>query len=65
MKRLPKRQTFDVRLKLEKARIEASLKSTDPGTERDLLESKLRQIETALHFSGLLQPLAQAGIGKQ
>ena len=38
---------IDERLNEEKARIEAELEPTEPGPQRDLLELKLRQIETA------------------
>jgi hypothetical protein len=38
--------SFEELLNAEKARIEAALESTDPG-QRELLELKLRRIETA------------------
>jgi AcrR family transcriptional regulator len=38
----------------EKARIEARLEAMEPGPQRELLELKVRQIETALHVDGLL-----------
>ena len=47
MRRQFKPHTFDQRLNEEKARIEAELKPTEPGPQRDLLALKLRQIETA------------------
>ena len=49
MRRSSEPHTFDERLNAEKARIEAALEGTDPGPQRDLLELKLRQVETALH----------------
>jgi hypothetical protein len=42
--------TFDDRLNAEKARIRAQLECANPGQQRDALERKLRQIETALHI---------------
>ena len=47
MRRQSKPHTFDQRLNEAKARIEAELKPTAPGPQRDLLALKLRQIETA------------------
>ena len=47
MRRRAEPHTFDDRLSEEKARIEAELEATEPGPQRDLLELKLRQIETA------------------
>jgi hypothetical protein len=47
MRRQFKPHTFDQRLNEAKARIEAELKPTAPGPQRDLLALKLRQIETA------------------
>ena len=47
MRRRSKPHTFDERLNEEKARIEAELEPTEPGPQRNLLELKLRQIETA------------------
>ena len=41
---------FDERLNAEKARIRAELECANPGQQRDVLECKLRQIETALHI---------------
>jgi hypothetical protein len=52
MRRRPEFHPFDERLNGEKLRIKAALKNTKPGSERDLLERKLRQIETALHING-------------
>jgi hypothetical protein len=52
MRRHSEPHTFDERLNAEKARIEAALESTEPSPERDLLECKFRQIETALHIDG-------------
>ena len=47
MRRRSKTHTFDEPLNEAKARIEAELEPTEPGPQRDLLELKLRQIETA------------------
>ena len=41
---------FDERLNAEKARTRAELECANPGQQRDVLECKLRQIETALHI---------------
>jgi phage FluMu protein gp41 len=46
MRRRSKPHTFDERLNAEKARIEAALESAGQSPQRDLLELKLRQIET-------------------
>ena len=43
-------RTFDDRLNEEKARVEAELECASPGRQRDALEHKLRQIETALQI---------------
>jgi len=43
---------FDERLNAEKARLQAELECAKPGQQRDALERKLRQIETALHIDG-------------
>jgi hypothetical protein len=51
MKRRSEPHTFDERLNVEKAHVQAELECTSPGTQRDVLERKLRQIETALHIS--------------
>ena len=48
MRRRSEPHAFDKRLNAEKARIEAELEATGTGPQRDLLELKLRQIETAL-----------------
>jgi hypothetical protein len=42
--------SFEELLNAEKARIEAALESTDPGLQRELLELKLRRIETAFQI---------------
>jgi len=42
--------TFVQKLRAEKARIEADLESTNPGPQRDLLERKLSQLETAFEI---------------
>jgi hypothetical protein len=54
MRRRSERHTFDERLNEEKARIEARLEAMEPGPQRELLELKVRQIETAVHIDGLL-----------
>ncbi len=54
MRREFKPHTFDERLNEQKARIEAELASTAPGRQRDLLEFKLRQIETAREIESWL-----------
>ena len=54
MRRRSEPHTFDERLNAEKARIEAALESAGQGPQRDLLELKLRQIETALRIDGWL-----------
>jgi hypothetical protein len=59
MRRRSKPHTFDERLNAEKARIEAALGRTEPGPERDLLEHKFRQIETALHIDSWLSSTRQ------
>ena len=41
---------FDERLNAEKARLQAELQCANPGPQRDVLEHKLRQLETALHI---------------
>ena len=43
--------TFDERLNAEKARLREELECANPGQQRDVLERKLRQIETALHIN--------------
>jgi hypothetical protein len=52
MRRRSKPHTFDERLNAEKARIEAALESEGQGPQRDLLELKIRKIETALRIDG-------------
>ena len=47
MRRRSQSHTFDDNLNAERARIIAELENTQPGPQRDLLESKLRQLETA------------------
>jgi hypothetical protein len=42
--------TFDRKLKAEKARIEAELEKTKPGPERDKLQRKLSQLDTAFQI---------------
>jgi hypothetical protein len=42
--------TFDERLNAEKARVQAELECADLSGQRDALERKLPQIETALHI---------------
>ena len=42
--------TFVQKLRAEKARIEADLESTNPGPQRNLLERKLSQVETAFEI---------------
>jgi hypothetical protein len=54
MRRRFKPHTFDERLNEEKARIEARLEAIEPGPQRDLLELKVRQIETAFDMDRLL-----------
>lgn len=52
MKRRSESHAFDDGLNAERARIEAELASANPGPPREVLERKLRQIETALHIDG-------------
>ncbi|MET3996695.1 hypothetical protein ACVWXN_002128 [Bradyrhizobium sp. i1.4.4] len=53
---------IDDNLNVERARIIAELENTQPGSQRDLLERRLRQLETAsnidewLTSSGLQPP---------
>ena len=54
MRRRSEPQTFDERLNADKALIEAALENTGPGPRHNLLECKLRQIETALEIDGWL-----------
>ena len=42
--------TFDQKLKAEKARIEAALQKANPGPQRELLQRKLSQLETAFQM---------------
>ena len=42
--------TFVQKLRAEKARIEADLERINPGPQRDLLERKLSQVETAFEI---------------
>jgi len=42
--------TFDRKLKAEKARIEAELEKTKPSPERDKLQRKLSQLDTAFQI---------------
>ena len=50
MRRHSQFHTIDDNLNAERARIIAELENTQPGPQRDLLESKLRQLETASHI---------------
>ena len=50
MRHRSKRHSFEELLNAEKARIEAALESTDQGLQRELLELKLRRIETAFQI---------------
>jgi len=52
MRRRSETRTFDERLSAETALIEAALENTGPGQRRNLLELKLRQIETARLVGG-------------
>ena len=45
---------IDDNLDVERSRIIAELKNTPPGPQRDLLELKLRQLETVSHIDGWL-----------
>ncbi|NEV00228.1 hypothetical protein FNJ47_31540 [Bradyrhizobium sp. UFLA 03-164] len=45
---------IDDNLNAERARIIEELKNAQPGPHRDLLERKLRQLETASHVDGWL-----------
>jgi hypothetical protein len=56
MRRRSKLHTFDERLNEAKGRIEAELEFTEPGPQRDLLELKLRQIETAREIEDWRSP---------
>jgi hypothetical protein len=46
--------SFDENLQAERAHLEAAFENIEPGPQRDLLERKLRQIETASHINGWL-----------
>jgi len=61
MRRRSERHTLDQRLKEEKARIEARLEAIEPGPQRDLLELKVRQIETAFHMERFLSSTGRPG----
>jgi hypothetical protein len=52
MRRQP--HTFEDNLNAERARIIAELENTQSGPQHDLLESKLRQLETVSHIDGWL-----------
>ncbi|MET4021273.1 hypothetical protein [Bradyrhizobium sp. S3.2.12] len=54
MRRRSHSHTFDDNVNAERARIIAELENTQPGQQRDLLESKLRQLETASSVDGWL-----------
>jgi hypothetical protein len=56
MSRQSKLHTVDERLNEAKARIEAKLEFTEPSPQRDLLELKLRQIETAREIEDWRSP---------
>jgi hypothetical protein len=47
MRRRSEPHTFEERLAEEKVRLEAVFENIEPGPQRDFLERKLRQIETA------------------
>ena len=50
MRRRSEPHSFDENLQAERARLEAAFENIEPGPQRDLLERKLRQIETAYHI---------------
>lgn len=52
MRRQSEPHKSDDRLIAEKALIESALANTGPGPRHNLLECKLRQIETALEIAG-------------
>ena len=56
MRRRSPPHTFDQRLNEQKARVEAELAITEPGPQRDLLELKVHQIETARKIKDRLSP---------
>jgi hypothetical protein len=62
MRRRSKLHTFDERLNEAKGRIEAELEFTEPGPQRDLLELKLRQIETAREIEDWRSPTLDAAV---
>ena len=50
MRRHSQFHTIDDNLNAERARIIAELENSQPGPQRDLLESKLRKLATASHI---------------
>ncbi|MBR0696311.1 hypothetical protein [Bradyrhizobium lablabi] len=50
MRRRSQPHTFEENMDAEKARVEEAFENIEPGPERDLLERKLCQIETASHI---------------
>src|SRR6185312_11292923 len=56
MRRRSEPNTFDERLSTEEALITAALENTGPGPRRNLLELKLRRIETARLIGGWVSP---------
>jgi hypothetical protein len=54
MRRRPQPHIFNENLNAERASIIAELENTQPGPQRDLLESKLRQLESASAIDGCL-----------
>ena len=56
MRRQSEPITFDERLSTEEALITDALENTGPGPRRNLLELKLRQIETARLIGGWVSP---------
>jgi hypothetical protein len=50
MRRRSDSRRLDENMNAEKARIIAELEKTQPGPQRDLLERKLRRLETASHI---------------
>jgi hypothetical protein len=51
MRRRSEPHSFDENLQAERARLKAAFENIEPGPQRDLLERKLRQIETAAHLN--------------
>jgi hypothetical protein len=43
--------TFEDRIAAEKARLETQVASLPPGPQRDALQKKVRQLETAAHIN--------------